>query len=178
MTEHDPRCKGGSDVDQKLLADIAQYGWHVMRVLETPQTPGWAYSIGLYKNFGHPEILVFGLDLELMHFMINTIGEGAQQGKHFESDQKYADLIETYLCTLREVKRKWYSTFLGFADWYYAGTHYPVLQCFWPDFESHYPWDPEFDQQLLWAQPQLFHNDRIAANVTTLIESLDLNVSD
>jgi hypothetical protein len=177
MKNHDPRCEGGSKADKKLLDDIAKYGWHVMMVVETPETPGWAYSVGSYKGFGQAEILVFGLDLDLMHYMINTIGEGVQQGKSFEVDERYADLIEAYQCTLKTVNVKWYPTFMGFASWFYEGNDYPVLQCFWPDFEGRYPWDPEFDQQLKWAQPLLFHEEPITARAEGLIGNLDLEVA-
>jgi Domain of unknown function (DUF4262) len=176
MTDHDSRCTGGSAADQRLLADVARYGWHVMLVLDTPQTPGWAYSVGLFKSFNHPEIVVFGLDVELMQIMINEIGDGAKRGKQFKVGEQYADLIDSYSCTLREVRSKWYAAFLNFGNWFYEEKDYPVLQCFWPDFKSRYPWEPEFDQQLVWAQPLLFHEDQVAANVTPLIESLDLEV--
>ena len=91
MKNHDPGCKGGSNADEKLLDDVAKYGWHVMKVLETPETPGWAYSVGLFKSFGHAQILVIGQDSDLMHYMINTIGGGVQQGKSFAVDERYAD---------------------------------------------------------------------------------------
>jgi hypothetical protein len=29
--------------------------------------PGFAYSFGLYEEFGHPEIIIFGLAAESMH---------------------------------------------------------------------------------------------------------------
>jgi len=178
MKIHDPRCVGGSNADQKLLDDVEKYGWHVMKVLETPETPGWAYSVGLYKSFGHAEIVVFGQDSDLMHFMINTIGEGVQQGKTFTVDERYADLIEAYQCTFKSVGLKWYRAFLGFASWFYDGDDYPVLQCFWPDFENRYPWDSMFDQQLRWAQPLLFHDEPIAARVEGWIETPDLEGAD
>src|SRR5262245_35818580 len=128
MKNHDPRCVGESEAEQKLLADVAEYGWHVMKVLETEETPSWAYAIGLYKNFQHPEILVFGLDLDLMHHIVNAIGEDARRGKKFEANESYADLIEKYQCSLRSVKHKWHSMFLAFASWFYEGADYPVLQ--------------------------------------------------
>ena len=174
MTNHDSRCSGGANADQKLLDDVVKYGWHVMRVLETPETPSWAYSVGLYKTFRHPEILVFGLDLDLMHYMINTIGEGVRQGKFFEVDGRYADLIEAYECTLKPVRTKWYPSFLGFASWFYYGAEYPVLQCFWPDFDGSYPWEPKFDRELSSAQPLLFHEDPTVAQVGRLIDDVDL----
>ena len=55
MSEHDPRCEGINDA--KLLADVEEYGWHVVKILDTQGTPAWAYSIGLYENFHHPEIM-------------------------------------------------------------------------------------------------------------------------
>jgi hypothetical protein len=73
MKEHDPRCEGVND--EKVLADVAQYGWQVVKVLEKDETPGWAFSIGLHRNFKHPEVVVFGLDSDLMHSVINSIGD-------------------------------------------------------------------------------------------------------
>lgn len=176
MNHHDPRCAGESKVEQKLLDDVEKYDWHVMKVLETPETPGWAYSVGLYRSFGHPEILVFGQDSDLMHFMINTIGERVRTGKSFAVDERYDELIDAYQCTLKPVRFKWYPAFMGFASWFYEGDDYPVLQCFWPDFENRYPWDPKFDPQLMSAQPLLFHEEPVTARIQRLLESLDLEV--
>src|SRR5215208_2924013 len=71
--EHDPRCEGLDD--EKLVADVKEYGWHVVKILEKDETPGWAFSVGLYKNFNHPEIVVFGLNDEVAHSLINAIGD-------------------------------------------------------------------------------------------------------
>jgi hypothetical protein len=83
MNEHDPRCDGGDD--EKVFTDVADYGWHVVRVLEKSETPGWAFSIGMYRNFNHPEIVVFGLDGDLLHSVINSIGEGVRTGRDLRS---------------------------------------------------------------------------------------------
>ena len=175
--EHDPRCEGGEGSEQKLLDDVAKYGWHVMNVLDDAESPGWSYSIGLYHTFGHAEILVFGLDFELMHSMINSIGEDIRSGKRFEVDQQYADLIESYSCTFKRVNPVWYEAFLGFATWFYEGEDYPVLQCFWPDFEAHFPWEASFNKDLSYAQPLLFHRDRTTAQTSDLSRSPDLDAS-
>ena len=54
MNEHDPRC-GGSN-DEKVLADVAEYRWHVVKVLQKDETPGWAFSTRLFSNFNRPEL--------------------------------------------------------------------------------------------------------------------------
>ena len=71
MSDHDPKCEGMDDA--KLLADVQEYGWHVVSIFESDDTPGWAFSIGLFQNFHHPEIVVFGLNEELMPYVINEI---------------------------------------------------------------------------------------------------------
>jgi hypothetical protein len=172
---HDPRCEGLND--QKVFDDVAKHGWHVVKILDQANVPGWAFSIGLYKNFKHPEIIVFGLELDLMHSIINTIGYDIRSGKQFEDGKQYADLIEAYDCTFKPVNVVWHYPFLGYADWFYDGTEYPVLQCIWPDKKSLYPWDVGFDPDWLWAQPLLYFDEPVSARTTDLLRSLDGDAS-
>jgi hypothetical protein len=174
MKAHDPRCEGSND--QKVLDNVAEYGWHVMKVLEQSDTPAWAYSIGLYRTFKHPEIVVFGQELDLMHSMINSVGDDVRAGKTFLPDGRYPDLIEDYSCTFKPVQTIWYEAFFGFATWFYNGIEYPVLQCFWPDFEGRFPWEPDFSQHLSWAQPLLFHHTVSAAGASEILKSLGESV--
>lgn len=175
MTEHDPRC----DVsDQKVLDDVAQHGWHVMNVLELSDSPGWAYSIGLHHNFDHPEVVVFGLNSDLMHSIINSVGEDVRSGKRFEDGQQYPELIEAYSCTFKTVNVVWYYPFLGYANWFYKGTDYPVLQCIWPDKKSLYPWQPGFNPDWQSAQPLLFFDEPVSARTTDLLASMNVDAVD
>src|SRR5262249_8131192 len=105
MKQHDPRCETADDA--QVLADVKEYGWNVAMILDKDELPGWAFSIGLHKNFAHPEIIVFGLDPDLMHFVINTIGDAVKAGKKFEIDGQYDDLIDSYACTFKPVNQKW-----------------------------------------------------------------------
>jgi Domain of unknown function (DUF4262) len=41
---------------EKVVADLETFGWHVVCVKEDSVGPAFAYSIGLQKTFGHPEI--------------------------------------------------------------------------------------------------------------------------
>ena len=156
MKKHDPRCKGVSGSEEKLWDDVVKYGWHVTGVFDTEDAPAWAYSIGLFHSFEHPEILIFGEEVELMMSMINIIGEQIRSGKRFEVDKKYAGFIEDYDCTFKVVRRVWYREYPLFANSYYGGHAYPLLQCFWPDFDGRFPWEENFSEELVFAQPLLF----------------------
>jgi hypothetical protein len=160
------------DSDRKLLSDIDRVGWHVVMIPEEDGTPGWSFSVGLFKTFNHPEVVVFGLPLELSGQVINGVGADIQKGKTFEPGREYPEILEGVLCTFRPVVQRWYRPFLGYAGWYYRGPEFPVLQCIWPDKEQHYPWEPGFKQAWLWAQPLLFELEPEPARVVRLLESM------
>jgi hypothetical protein len=175
MAEHDPRC----DVsEQKVLDDVAQHGWHVMKVLEQSNSPGWAYSIGLYRTFNHPEIIVFGLNFDLMHSIINSVGNDVRSGKRCEDNRQYSELIEAYSCMFKTVNLVWYYPFLAYANWFYKGMDYPALQCIWPDKKSLYPWEAGFNPAWLPAQPLLFFDEPVSARTTDLLASMNLDAGD
>jgi len=146
-----------------------------MNVLEQSETPAWAYSIGLFRTFNHPEILIFGQEVDLMHSMINAIGDGVRAGKSFAVNGRYPNLIEAYSCTFKPVNPIWCGPFLGFATWFYGGMEYPVWQCFWPDFDGRFPWEANFNEELSWAQPLLFHDNARDAGAEELLKSLGEN---
>ena len=35
--------------DGKLLADVQEYGWHVLQIMADDDRPAFAYSVGLYR---------------------------------------------------------------------------------------------------------------------------------
>src|SRR5262245_13909926 len=175
MNEHDPRCQGGDD--QKVLNDVTQHGWHVVNVFDSEDIPGWAFSIGLFHTFRHPEIIVFGLNPDLMQSIINSVGDGIRSGTRYEVGKLYPDLIEAYSCVFKDVNQIWYGPFLGYATWFYKGTEFPALQCIWPDKHGLYPWEQGFRTDWLWAQPLLFHEQPDSARATVLLRSMGIERS-
>ena len=52
--------KPDSSADRKINSVIKNQGWCVIDVADAPIP--FAYTVGLSLNFGHPEILVSGMD--------------------------------------------------------------------------------------------------------------------
>jgi hypothetical protein len=67
--------------------------------------PAFAYSVGLYHTFGHPEILVIGLKLDVIFGMINGIGEFVRGGKRFEHLDESENVLDGYNVAFRRVER-------------------------------------------------------------------------
>lgn len=141
------------DSDRKLLADIAEYGWHIIIIEPDDDGPGFAFSIGLFHTFEHPEILLFGLGQESAMGIINGIGAGVQHGQRFETGKQSSDVVEGFPVDFVEVPPDCYKQYVGYAVWFYESLRFPVLQCVWPDKAGIFPWEPKFNTNLLALQP-------------------------
>ena len=138
--------------DHTIHEHIEKFGWHVALIPEDEVGPAFAFSVGLVKSFNHPEILIVGLNVQLMHQMINGIGDEVKAGKRFSPGHKYPGFLEGHECLFQTVDEKFYRDYLGTATAFYRGKDFPVLQCLWPDMNGVFPGEPEFPDNLLVRQ--------------------------
>ena len=141
--------------DKKLLDNVENYGWHVLKIMEDEKGPGFTYSIGLYKNFNHPEIIMIGLNLDLAHTLINNIGEDIRAGKEFKSGEFYTDILDGFNCLMVEVDKDYYDEYFGYGKWFYKNSDFPVLQCIYPTVKGVFPWEKEWPENIKDLQPIL-----------------------
>jgi hypothetical protein len=139
--------------ERKVLEDVASHGWHVIKVFEDDKGPGFAYTIGLFANYGHPEIIAFGLPLERLHALLNLVGDDAKAGVQFRAGDTSDELLNGYPCTFIEFPKAEFPEYLGFATWFYKGRPFPALQLVWPDKDERWPWDPAVDPEIRLLQP-------------------------
>ena len=144
-----------TEPEQKIISDIDTYGWHVINVLPEGYHPSHSFSIGLYRTFKHPEVVIFGLKASTAHVFINNIGQDIKDGMIFEAGGEYPDLATGYPVTFVEVPASRYSQHLGWALWFYGEKSFPVLQMVWPDRSGNFPWHACFDPELHSLQPIL-----------------------
>ncbi len=120
--------------DQKFLAQIQTHGWNVTKVFrrEGETGPEWSFSTGLFHTFQHPEIVIFGLELDTMQKIVNVIGTEIKGGEKFEPGNEYQNVFAQCGCQFRPVDWSRYADYLGWAMWFYNGDPFPVLQrrCF------------------------------------------------
>jgi hypothetical protein len=144
--------------DEKFLSQIEDHGWNVTTVFrrEGETGPEWAFSAGLFHSYQHPEIVIFGLDLDIMHGIVNNIGDEVKRGTKFEPVTEYQEILARCGCRFREVHQRHHKAYFGWAIWFYESDQFPVLQCFWPDKQGKYPWEPGCSEFVKTAQPLLF----------------------
>jgi hypothetical protein len=146
---------GLSAHDAKLLETLEQWGWFVTKVAGGDGEPAFAYSMGLYENFLHPELIIFGLDLDVMHRLIDDAAKRIRRGHRYEEGRRYDDLLQVYPCEFRKVDPSRHNGLVNWAIWYYQSLPFPVVQLVWPDPAGLFPWEAGFDERYRERQPTL-----------------------
>jgi hypothetical protein len=135
LTQRDHECAqclgAGRDLDandQKLLRDVRALGFHVIRIFADEEGPAYAFTVGLHHSFGHPEVVVMGLDPDTAHGVLNRIGMAAAAEQAIDFDR----LLEHTSCELRSpAKPDIRQDMLGYARWFYRSDDFPVRQLVW-----------------------------------------------
>ena len=140
---------------EKQLTDIKEHGLHVIHVLEDDKGPSFTYSVGLYHNYQHPEIIMIGLKQDLAHILINNIGHDVKHGQAYKSGHFYKDILDNYECLMIKVDEKYYDEYLGQASRFYKNNNFPILQCIYPTIKGIFPWEEDWPEEIKNLQPLL-----------------------
>ncbi|PTR00954.1 uncharacterized protein DUF4262 [Mucilaginibacter yixingensis] len=153
----DEHEKHDQETKDLIIANVEKYGCHLAMFEATGHLPAFVYSIGLFKAYGHPEIICFGLDINLMATLINDAKAQIQAGKSFSAGERSVDFLKGFDVQFIEVNKA-FASYLGYAGWFYGNFEFPVLQLVWPDKERHFPWDADFNAKWKFKQPLLDRN--------------------
>lgn len=142
-------------MEEKCVADVQRYGLHVLKVGAEEDSPTFAYSVGLYHTFAHPEIIMLGLGLDTMHRILNLVADALREGRRYAPGDVTDEFLEGYDVTFRTVPERQYAPYLGWANWFHGGFGYPVLQMIYPDRERRWPWEDGVTEWFRRNQPIL-----------------------
>jgi hypothetical protein len=140
--------------DERVLKDIETCGWHVVLAPEDGEGPGFAYTVGLFETFQHPEVIIFGLPLKIMHRTLNCVGELVRGGLTLTPGGASSEVIENYEVRFETVAKRHFRLF-GYAMWFYEVDDFPTLQSLWPGASGDFPGDSDAPEWLTRAQPLL-----------------------
>lgn len=146
--------------DQKVLDDIAECGWHCTAVFEDDEGPGFAFTIGVFHSYQHPEFIIFGLPPEVAHEVLHLAVEGVKSGAISDLSLPADELLEGYACVFSRVPETEYRDHVGYCRWYYEGNDFPLYQIVWPSKHGSFPWNPDASDAFRARQPVLGHSGR------------------
>jgi Domain of unknown function (DUF4262) len=134
-------CDGWTDeeIRAKRLHDIESHGWSITYVEADDEEVAFAYTIGLTRYHGHPELLVSGLDQSKTVTMLNSFGDEVRRGTRYSP----GDLVNGHgrvrfqfavVDDPRELvdAQETYASAVGLV---------PGLQIIYSDGNGHWPWE-------------------------------------
>ena len=146
-----------NEVDKIIIRNVREHGCHIVGINGDEKGPGYAFSIGLFVNYGQAEVVIFGFEGRVAARIINVVRDRAAAGQKFVAGDLSDDFLVDYKVSFVEVPLRVYSDYLGTAIWFYRKSPrpFPCLQMVWPDREGRFPWQTGYDAGLKDLQPVL-----------------------
>ena len=98
MSQPQPNAK--DDLEPRVISNINDFGWHAVNVIEDDSHPPWTYSIGFYETWGFPELIIIGRSRATAHYILNTVADGLDEGRHPDLNLSTPNLIPGVECSL------------------------------------------------------------------------------
>jgi hypothetical protein len=143
-TDH-PSVRHEEDFEM-FRSDIELGGYSVAAIIADETACDWAYSIGLHRSFGHPELLLVGMEAPLAGAIIEVVASEVAAGRRI--DQGDTVVLDGGLALrAHRVDDLW----CGLGDWFnlgrevmsaWGGRWPPSIQLIWCDADGRYPERP------------------------------------
>lgn len=149
--------RGLDEQDRLVLANVTEFGWHIVQIRDDPMSAGWVFSVGMWHTLGSPELAMFGMEPAHAGNAINLIGDHVRAGRHIGHDVTFDDILaENRLVAFRPAHQSWYPPLFGYATWFAQRPPLPIAQMVWADTEGRFPWDADVEATCRLAQPSLW----------------------
>lgn len=131
----------------KLNQNIDDHGFSFIgigRVEGDEPGPAFGYTVGFWETWKHPEVLMVGLPIKVMHHLAWDFAEGIKEGKSFRDGEEVDGMLQDgYRLRFRKIEPPFRP--LNMARRFYAGDDFEAVQAVFPDMEHRFPWDDGYD---------------------------------
>lgn len=144
-----------SALDEKVVHDVREYGVHVMGVHEGdgPDEPSFAYTVGLWHHSRHPELLMTGQRIELMHRALNAAVAWVRAGHRLTPGRTVEGVLGGFPVAVEELTARAVGETVTFSAWFHRRP-VPAVQLVWPDLDGIWPWQPGAHELSRERQPE------------------------
>ena len=119
---------------QIIANNVLSRGYHLINVLgdARKEQPTVTYSVGLFHNFQHPEIVMFGVPKELSNVVLDTLIKNwvIEQKQVFMAGETYRGLTNRP-AEFTIIPQNLVDTHLTGCRWFYSNSEFPALECIW-----------------------------------------------
>ncbi len=145
--------------EKSIIDNVERVGWHVTCVgpaADSDYPDEWfAYTVGLSKTFEWPELICFGLDLNVLASLLNdAVDECRRRNVAPAPDLLLSEVIEGFPAKLVP-NESIPPQYLNSARWFAKQVGLPppsVLQMLWPDANGIFPDQPGCSEGVVRSQ--------------------------
>jgi len=145
--------------EKEALDNIEKYGCHVVCVMGNEDEPSFAYSVGIYKTSGAPELIVIGLKPQLAGSNVNQYHRRVKDGEVFTPGKLYSGFLKKFEVMFEPVDKSCpaYANVGYFAldRRLYGEDDFEALQMVFPDTSGVWPWEAAATDWFKACQPLL-----------------------
>jgi hypothetical protein len=148
--------------EQNIIANVRKHGCHINYVFDPDgDEPGFAYSVGFPETIGQPEVITFGLPMNVMQFMINETLRQCRAGLRLADGLEISGLLEGHVCVLLEIPhgnitRDYFNSAMWFRRHVAGEEMDAAFQIVWPGAQDGlFPWDEGCAEEVIALQPPL-----------------------
>lgn len=152
------KCIDRNELLEKTKLNIEKFGLQVIKVNSKGYNPSFVYSVGLWKSYNHPEIICFGLPVDLGHAIINDVAEIIKKDGRIKINEDYDNIFKDSKATFLKVDERNIEDYFGVALEHYKDKRFEALQLIWTDRNDKFPWEENFEKEFLYKQPLLDRN--------------------
>jgi hypothetical protein len=119
--------KSIDQTENTIAEDVAKFGFHVVQVDGVNEAENYSYTVGLFHNFDHPELVIKGLSPNKAFILLSYFVRQIRAGRDCSTQKGYENLIANCIIKFNEPSGKEnYSNYLEAANDFYDSIQFPV----------------------------------------------------
>jgi hypothetical protein len=140
---------GKEKYEIKIISNVHTYDFHVVAIRAEKDTPQFFYTIGLYYQYQHPELLIMGMEVNDAHAILMNAHELIKNGGTI-APWTTSETLSIMPLKAVPIHVSDYKQFLGFGMWFYRSLQgsrpdsFPAIQLVASDL----PRDPGVNAQI------------------------------
>lgn len=145
--------------DEEIIQIVERFGWYAASIND--HQPPFIYTIGLMKTFDHPDFVIFGVEADDAHALLNGLINDIKSGKKYSQADVYSICLggDNHRIGIRKVHETQIPLYFGYGMGFMRNIgrigELRAVQIFWPDREGKFPFEANCDLDVYQLQPRL-----------------------
>ena len=141
--------------ERKILHDVQEHYVHIIWVPagEADDEPMFAYTVGLWHQDRHPELLMSGQKPELMHRALNAAVDWLRAGHRLTPGMAVEGVIGGFPTAVEALTPQAVDETATYSSWFHR-RRMDAVQLVWTDLDGIWPWQPGVHELTRERQPE------------------------